>query len=132
MAVSQPILTPFSSTTDGIVSGDPWVLVGGEFLVRDFSRDLQDRIEAAMRKLRSDIRKAAEVDVDWAPYADHIDVQFADEEIQFVLSGDEAALAQMEALEYGSPEVEPKPLLRKTILAALPGITRSLQIPVDL
>lgn len=132
MAVSQPILTPYGSTADAMLSGDPWVLIGGQTFVDSFSSELAARLETVADNLRKQTRLAAASDDLWAPYTEFIDVIFDGEEIMYALTGTAEQNAAMEDLEYGSPSNEPHPLLRNTLLGAIPQINRTIETRVDL
>ena len=134
MAAVQPI-APLRSIGDSpLISGDLWVDIGLEELIQTMAPELGVGIAGAMREARTFVREQAKADDDWAQYAELIDVRFdpVDSTIEFILTGSEEENDAMMALELGSPQMDPKPVLRRSIIGAAQAMNKALEWSVEL
>jgi hypothetical protein len=113
IAMNVASTQPNPTRRSAFISGQPLISEETDAFIDLYDEILQVAINEALELARADIRKAAEASDQWRQYADIIDVEFADGEIHYVLSGDEEAVQAAMDLEYGLPGRPPVSLLRK-------------------
>ena len=122
MMASQPAMSLGSSTA--FISGEPHALSGSDIFADTFIDTLVEHVDAGMAETQNELRETASGDPEWSMYAKGLFVEADSGDIRYYYEGpDEDAVL---ALEFGSMDQPPAPLIRSTAASSAAEISRDI------
>lgn len=102
-----------SITKKPLFDGMPALIQDAREWRKNYEKYLTEALKKAAELTTEDLQKAASESKDWAPYSKRLYVQLSkDGDIEFMVDGTPEEIEAIEALEYGSLEQAPAPLIR--------------------
>lgn len=105
----------YESSKKPLFEGMPALIQDARTWRSKYDDYLTDAINKASAMATEALQLAATEDEDWAPYAKRLYVQFEDGDLEFMVDGTEEEIEAIEALEYGSLNKAPVPLIRPQV-----------------
>lgn len=115
---TKPMQTASSQVISSVPGSKP-IFTGNSlnleisFLDSRYMQGIDRAVEQLLESVRERAVQAAKSDPQWREFVDLITVEWEDGDIVLSLSGDDDEVQRALAVEYGTPDMRPNPLLRK-------------------